>query len=160
MCGKTNHSPGDSRRGRNRWAATLLVVCVQILATNGFALSLERGPYLQQATPSSMIVRWRTDLASETTLRHGPAPNYLSTVLTNPALTTEHEVQITNLQPATKYYYSVGEAVQVLAGGDADHFFVTSNLINRAEMDIVHVNWATLPSVPMTRKVDKRHFQR
>ena len=33
---------------------------------------------------------------------------------------------ISGLSPATQYFYSVGSTSQTIAGGDADHFFVTS----------------------------------
>ena len=42
------------------------------------------------------------------------------------ASAAEHEVHITGLKPRTKYYYSIGDGEEVLAGGDAGHFFVTS----------------------------------
>ena len=41
------------------------------------ALLLERSPYLQMGTETSMVVRWRTDTASESRLRFGPAPDQL-----------------------------------------------------------------------------------
>jgi hypothetical protein len=39
---------------------------------------------------------------------------------------TEHEITLTGLTPATKYFYSIGTTAKALPGGDADHFFVTS----------------------------------
>ena len=69
---------------------------------------LVRRPYLQMGTPTSMLVRWRTDVASESVLRYGPAPGDLSTTLTITGPTTEHEVAVTGLSPFLKYYYSVG----------------------------------------------------
>ena len=43
----------------------------------------------------------------------------------DPAVTTDHEVTLTGLQPGTTYYYGVGTARGLSAGGDADHFFMT-----------------------------------
>ena len=49
------------------------------------------------------------------------------------APTTEHEVRVTDLLPSAVYYYSVGSATTRLAGGDADHFFVTPPAQGAAE---------------------------
>jgi hypothetical protein len=120
---------GDRQVPRRRFRLRLVVLVAllfQIPATKALALSLVRGPYLQQATSTSMIVRWRTDTASESTLRYGPASNDLSTTISLPGPATEHEIPIQGLQATTKYYYSIGTSAQVLAGADADHFFVTS----------------------------------
>ena len=85
-----------------------------------------RGPYLQVATPTSVVVRWRTDLPTESRVSFGPSPVNLSTSVTEPALTTEHEVELAGLDPDSIYYYEVGTATLTLAGGDADHFFGTA----------------------------------
>ena len=89
-------------------------------------VELERGPYLQLGTPSSMIVRWRTDGFTDTLLSYGRAPDSLDTTIEMAELTDEHEVSITGLDADTKYYYEIGNSDTVLAGGDADHFFKTS----------------------------------
>ena len=87
---------------------------------------LERGPYLQLGTPSSMIVRWRTDGFTDTKLSYGSAPDSLDTTMEMSTLTNEHEVSITGLDSDTRYYYEIGNSDSVLAGGDADHYFKTS----------------------------------
>jgi hypothetical protein len=85
-----------------------------------------RGPYLQLGTPDSIVVRWRTDLATASRVRFGPAPNDLSTTVTEPGPTHDHEVEITGLAASTRYFYAVGTDTETLAGEDVDHFFVTS----------------------------------
>ena len=40
--------------------------------------------------------------------------------------TTEHEVLVSGLNADTKYHYSIGSSTVVLAGGDSEHYFVTS----------------------------------
>lgn len=89
-------------------------------------LFLARAPYLQLATPSSVLIRWRTNTASDSRVWYGPAANGLATNASHATQTTEHAVTLTGLTPDTKYYYSVGSTTQGLAGGDAQHFFVTS----------------------------------
>ncbi|TFH25609.1 MAG: metallophosphoesterase family protein, partial [Myxococcales bacterium] len=90
------------------------------------ALNLERGPYLQMGTSTSMIVRWRTDTASESHISFGVCPDATSDSITLPGPTTEHEIEIFGLDPFTQYCYAVGTTSLTLAGGDTDHYFVTS----------------------------------
>ena len=88
--------------------------------------SVVRGPYLQMGTPSSMIVRWRTDGFTDTRLSFGTQVGSLDTTIEIATLTNEHEVPITGLDSATKYFYEIGNADMTFAGNDADHFFKTS----------------------------------
>ncbi|MCH7869885.1 MAG: metallophosphoesterase [Myxococcales bacterium] len=97
-------------------------------ACEGAAITLIHPPYLQLGTPASMIVRWETDVSTESTLRYGPDPANLSTTLTIPVPNTKHEFEINLLNSNIKYYYSVGTITETLAGGDSDHYFVTSPL--------------------------------
>ena len=87
---------------------------------------LVRGPYLQLGTPTSMIVRWRTDGFADTRLAYGTEVGKLETVLEDTILRIEHEVAITGLESNTKYYYEVGNYLITLAGNDEDHYFKTS----------------------------------
>ncbi len=87
--------------------------------------SLTRGPYLQMATPSSIVIRWRTSLMTNSQVLYGSSPDYLTQEAFNPTATTEHEVLVSGLSPGTKYYYSVGMAGELLSGADADHYFIT-----------------------------------
>jgi hypothetical protein len=73
-----------------------------------------------------MIVRWRTNTASGSVVRYGPSPSQLIFQADTPGNTTEHVVEVPLLDPATTYFYSVGTQSGSLAGGDADHMFVTS----------------------------------
>ena len=92
------------------------------------ALSLVRAPYLQNVTPTSAVVRWRSNLPSTTRVRWGFAPDALVNTVDVAGTRTEHEVPISGLPPETKLYYSVGSTTQTLAGGDADHFLVVPPL--------------------------------
>lgn len=104
-------------------ASSDLVVVPKLVANR--AQGLSRGPYLQTATPSAMTVRWRTTLATDSVVRYGNRPDALSAIAMDAAATTEHVVTVTGLTPRTAYYYSVGDATAVFAGGDAEHRFVT-----------------------------------
>lgn len=85
-----------------------------------------RGPYLQLGGPTSIVVRWRTDLPADGVVRYGPAPDDLSHSVSAADPTTEHAVALASLTPATRYYYAVESGGNVLAGGDHEHTFVTS----------------------------------
>lgn len=87
---------------------------------------LLRGPYLQQGTPTSVIVRWRTGQPSDSVVRFGTSPGNLTRVATRAGSTTEHEVTVTGLQPATRYYYEVGTSLARVGGGDDRYHFLTS----------------------------------
>lgn len=84
-----------------------------------------RGPYLQKATPTSLLLRWRTDVAMDSRVIYGTDPAALTSVAADPALTTEHTVALAGLSPATRYYYAVGSAATILAGGDPSFTFAT-----------------------------------
>ena len=88
--------------------------------------NLVRGPYLQLGTRDSIVVRWRTELVADSRVLCGPDPLTLSPCAESLTLVTEHELQLSGLLPATTYFYAIGTTTEVLAGGDADHFFVTS----------------------------------
>ena len=90
------------------------------------SISLTRGPYLQLGTPSSVTVRWRTDAPSNSRVSYGLSSTGLASVADDAILTTEHVVTVPGLSPGTKYFYAVGSTTAALAGGDANHFFVTA----------------------------------
>ena len=87
--------------------------------------TLTRGPYLQKGTTSSLIIRWRTDLPTNSIVNYGLTLGSLSFSATNPSITTEHEVMITGLMPNTKYFYNIGSSLSVLQG-DALNYFTTA----------------------------------
>jgi len=95
-------------------------------ANTAFGQAVVRGPYLQSGTPSSIVVRWRTDTASDSRVRYGTAPNQLNSTAQSLLQTTEHEIRITGLAPNTRYYYSIGTTLMTLAGGEDTHYFYTS----------------------------------
>src|SRR5215211_6353257 len=104
---------------------------LQLIGSDGSA-SVTRGPYLQIATPNSTVIRWRTNVATASRVSYGTTQGSLTSVADNATQTTEHEVLVTGLSPATKYFYSVGSTTQVFAGNDANHFFVTSPVAGTA----------------------------
>jgi hypothetical protein len=81
--------------------------------------TVTRGPYLQMGTPTSILVRWRTNSAAESVVRYGTAADSLSLTSSVTGTRTEHQIQLTGLSPDTQYWYSVGTAA------DADCTFRT-----------------------------------
>jgi len=88
-------------------------------------IALTRAPYLQDLTPTSAVVRWRTGTASTTRVKWGLASDALANTVDVPGTRTDHEVPITSLSPETRIFYSVGSSAQTIAGGDANHTFRT-----------------------------------
>jgi calcineurin-like phosphoesterase family protein/purple acid phosphatase-like protein/fibronectin type III domain protein len=133
---QTNISPNFLVNGTNVLAVELhqanvtstdISFDLQLIGTDAPATPvITRGPYLQTGTPSSIIVRWRTDQATDSRVRYGISPGTLTSNADTPTLTTEHEVTVSGLSADTTYYYSIGTTTATLAGGDANHFFVTS----------------------------------
>ncbi len=86
-----------------------------------------RGPYLQNATPTSVLVKWRTDLPADSFVRFGPSPENLHRIAGDSTPETEHSIPLAGLEPSTRYYYSIGTSNEVFASGP-DHYFHTSPL--------------------------------
>ena len=99
-------------------SSTLLTVCLILGSWLSSWAAVTRGPYLQLGTPTSIVVRWRTDVASNSRVQYGPAPGSLNSSVDNPTVATEHEVTVTGLSPETQYYYSVGSTTTVMAGNE------------------------------------------
>ncbi|MBK8829902.1 MAG: fibronectin type III domain-containing protein [Saprospiraceae bacterium] len=66
-------------------------------------------PYLQLATPTSMVVMWETNTNTETIVQYGVTPSLGSsasgTTLVTLNATVLHTSSLTGLSPATRYYY-------------------------------------------------------
>ena len=86
------------------------------------ALSLARAPYIQNVTPTSAVIRWRTNASSTTRVKWGLAADALTNTVDVAGTRTEHVVPITGLPTETKIFYSVGSTTVTLAGGDANHY--------------------------------------
>ncbi len=83
-----------------------------------------RGAYLQKLTPNSITIRWRTDIACSSKVQYGTSVAY-GGVVSDGALTTEHIITISGLNPATKYYYTIGSATHTFQG-DLKNNFITA----------------------------------
>ena len=91
-----------------------------------FAANLVRGPYLQIVTPTSIVIKWRTDVPTDAIVQYGLAANNLTDAAIDVAIDVDHEVIVTGLTPAMLYYYSVGDSAATLAGGANSYKFQTA----------------------------------
>lgn len=113
----------------------LLLPMPQVAAAPAFGLrpapetkaraALLRGPYLQRATPSSVLVCWRTNPATTSRVSFGLTPQNLNQSVTVGGVRTEHRVSLTGLLPNTRYYYAVGDLDGPIFG-DATTYFTTA----------------------------------
>ena len=74
------------------------------------ATTVVRGPYLQSATPTSMVIRWRTDNTEASVVSYGLERGQLTMNTRAEGVGTEHVVYLTGLKPDTKYFYAVAGA--------------------------------------------------
>ena len=116
----------------------LLTFAVLFHESGANAQTVVRGPYLQVSTPTSMTVRWRTSAPAVSKIWFGNTPTSLNDSMTILKDTIDHEIVVSGLAPSTKYFYAVGDTTGILsydlvgafpgqpAGGDNNHYFVTS----------------------------------
>lgn len=95
--------------------------------SDGGAITQEvtRGPYLQKGTPNSVVVRWRSRVPTSSILNYGTSPSNMNVQLTAPDCGTEHEIEITGLNPNTTYYYELAHDDGTYIG-QTNQYFKTS----------------------------------
>ena len=75
-----------------------LILFFLLASINICAQSVIRGPYLQTGTPTSIIVKWRTDVATSSRVWYGTNPNALINSAGSAfGSNTDHEVQLNGL---------------------------------------------------------------
>ena len=104
---------------------TLSLFFFLILSQNSaYTQALTRGPYLQMGSQTAITIRWRTDVATTSSVHYGTSVSNLNQAAVDMTATTEHEIRLFNLTPDTKYFYSIGSTSTVLQG-NADNYFGT-----------------------------------
>ncbi|MDH3652179.1 MAG: metallophosphoesterase, partial [Saprospiraceae bacterium] len=89
-------------------------------------VNVARGPYLQQGSPTSVTVKWRTSTSTESVVNYGTSLGNLNQTVSNNNPKTEHELVINGLLPNALYFYEVANASNVLIPGAADQYFKTA----------------------------------
>lgn len=90
----------------------------------------ERGPYLQMPSATAVTIRWQSEKEFVGVVKYGPGVDALNQVQREETANEEHEVRLTNLKPATKYFYSIGDGKDTSLKGQ-DYWFKTSPVTER-----------------------------
>lgn len=93
---------------------------VTVTLAPGSSGPLLRSPYLNQANHNSIVVRWRSTQSNIGRVRYGLTPANLNLTTDEASAQTNHVVRLTGLTPASRYYYSVGSAVDILTPETVD----------------------------------------
>lgn len=103
---------------------TAILLFPLLAATPSTSAALTRGPYLQMADTTSIMIVWNTDIAAAGTVRYGrvPGPGW-EFEETSPSNTIQ-AVTLEDLIPGALYYYEIQANGQALASGP-DYFFRT-----------------------------------
>lgn len=91
--------------------ALFFALASTVVATSAFAQEIDVRPYVQDRGPTSAWILWETTSGEESRVEWGPTETLGSTSM-GTAITTEgayrvHEVELSPLLPATRYYYRV-----------------------------------------------------
>ena len=81
------------------------------------APGIVRGPYLQQVTPRSVVVRWRTGTETEGLVEYGAEAELLDLKARRDGTGFDHEVELTGLEPGARYHYVVSDGTGRLGSG-------------------------------------------
>ena len=69
--------------------------------------TVDRGPYLQNMTSTSMVIKWRGENTGLSEVRYGISPDNLVELAGQQSDSIDHEVLLRNLKPDTRYFYKV-----------------------------------------------------
>ncbi|MCA6397899.1 MAG: metallophosphoesterase [Cytophagales bacterium] len=107
----------------------VLLVYFFFPAIGSFSQSLDiiRGPYLNSVSSTSAVIRWRTEKPTDSKVSFSTNRIKVerASVVSEAELKTDHELTISGLSPATKYFYSVG-AITAKPKMYEDQFLVTA----------------------------------
>jgi len=88
-------------------------------------VDLVRGPYLQEVTPTSAVVRWGSEAAALGRVRYGTAPGRLDGLAEEAVARTAHQVTLRGLPSGTRIYYALVPTAEA-APGAPDGSFLTA----------------------------------
>ncbi len=102
---------------------SILATCISLLSTLlANSQNITRGPYLQQPTETSIILRWRTNQPSISNIKYGTSKNSLNLSQTIDNQATEHIIKLQNLLPATKYFYQILAGDKIISSSENNYF--------------------------------------
>jgi Purple acid Phosphatase, N-terminal domain len=82
-------------------------------------VKIVKGPVVEWVADDTATIAWSTNVRSGTILRYGTDPNNLTKQTDAAYGGPTHRVKITNLTPATKYYYSLDDTKAAGTGTEA-----------------------------------------
>jgi|GEM_PF-586407 len=84
-----------------------ILLCLVIYPSRAQTILIQ--PYLQNATPTSIVIMWETNTNTESIIQYGLTPilgsSTSGTTITTPGNTILHTVSLAGLMPGTRYYY-------------------------------------------------------
>ncbi len=85
----------------------LTLFCLLLLAVSTVrAAQIVRGPYLEDPTQTTLVLRWQTDVVTPSWLEYGPAPRCNQIMTITPAA-TQHKAVLYGLVPNQDFCYRV-----------------------------------------------------
>ena len=99
-----------------------IIYCLVFFSSSVFSQQVIRGPYMQKVTDNSIIIKWRTDVATNSRVVFGIDETSLTNDVTLQNNVTDHTVQLSGLSALTEYYYAVGNSAQILSGPQNHRF--------------------------------------
>ncbi len=90
---------------------------------------ITRGPYLQNLTSSSVVVKWRTSYPTESIIRYGLSLGTILASVSDLTPKTEHEIEITGLTAGAKYFYQVEDNSGIIDGPEPEMYFKIAPVI-------------------------------
>jgi len=101
-------------RGYRRLLFAILVL-YGISSGVAHAVTLTRGPYLQNLKADSVVIVWKTDVNSDGEVSYGLSTSYTNTA-SDAASAQQHAVTLTGLTTGAIYHYQVKSGGQTLTG--------------------------------------------
>ena len=104
----------------------ILIVSAFLFSNTVFAQNVIRGPYLQSPTENTIVIKWRTDVSCNSRVNYGTSLGNLNQIASSSVPKTEHTITLTNLLPATTYYYEVGNTTSIFTTASEAYRFKTN----------------------------------
>ncbi len=89
----------------------------------GVIPQLERLPYLQSQSPSSIVIKWKTTGFEDSRVLWGTQINNLNNTVTDAVFQHNHEIKLTGLAPASTVYYAIGSTSTIFVGASENYKF-------------------------------------
>ncbi|MFN8393204.1 MAG: metallophosphoesterase [Bacteroidia bacterium] len=118
-----------------RKAFSAIVFALLLLLGHLHAQVVDRYPYIQQPTETSVLIAWNTATAGIGTINWGSGPFDLSHQVLETASSQKHALTITGLQPNTRYFYQVSTDAGY---SSAVEFFETAKPIEEKAIRFLH----------------------